>query len=112
MPRCLRSVIVVRRCGSERPNRSSFQTTRQSPCLDEGERLYQTCSISTAAADPILEQMTFIDTGSDQSITLQVQHLAVAVRRDAHVADQHVRKPLLSRFPHSVSFRQGLSHTF
>jgi hypothetical protein len=51
-----------------------------------------------------------IATGSDQSITLQVQHLAVAIRRDAYVANQHVRKTSLSRFPHNAPFRQGLSH--
>jgi hypothetical protein len=56
--------------------------------------------------------MTLIDTGSEQSITLQVQHLAVAFRRDAHVADQHVRKTSFSGFPHSAPFRHGLSHTF
>ena len=30
-PRALRSFTVVRRCGSDRPRRSSFQTTKQSP---------------------------------------------------------------------------------
>ena len=79
---------MVRRCGNDRPNRSSFQTTRQSPDLMKTS-VGQTCSISTAAADPILKQMTLIDTGSDQSITLQVQHLTVAIRGNAHVADQH-----------------------
>ncbi len=79
---------MVRRCGNDRPNRSSFQTTRQSPDLMKAS-VGQTCSISTAAADPILKQMTLIDTGSDQSITLQVQHLTVAIRGNAHVADQH-----------------------
>ena len=59
-----------------------------------------------------MPSMTFIDTGSDQSITLQVQHLAVAICRDAHVADQHVRRTSLSGFPHSAPFRQGLSHIF
>ena len=32
--------------------------------------------------------------------------------RDAHVADQHVRRTSLSGFPHSAPFRQGLSHIF
>jgi len=49
---------------------------------------------------------------ADQGIPLQVQHLAVAVRRDAHVADKHVRKTSFIGFPHSAPFRQGLSHNF
>ena len=56
--------------------------------------------------------MTLIDTGGDESITLQVQHLPVAIRRDPHVADQHVWKTSFSRFPYSAPFRQGLSHIF
>jgi hypothetical protein len=75
-------------------------------------RMSQTRSIPMASADPIFEQMTLIDAGGDEGITLQVEHLAVAIRRDAHVTDQHVRKTSFNRFPHIASFRQGLSHIF
>jgi hypothetical protein len=78
----------------------------------ECKRPGQTRSIPTATADPIFEQMTPIDAGGDEGITLQVQHLAVAIRRDTHVTDQHVRKTPLNGFPHTASFRQGLSHGF
>jgi hypothetical protein len=37
--------------------------------------------------------MTLINTGSDQSITLQVQHLPIAIRRDAHVPTSMCGKP-------------------
>ena len=59
---------------------------------DECQRLGQTGTIATAAADTVLEQVTLIDAGGQQRVTLQVQHLTVAVGRDAHVAHQHVRK--------------------
>jgi hypothetical protein len=94
------------------PQSVQFPDNQAVAGLDESERLGQTRSISTAAADPIFKQVTLIDTGSDEGVTLQVQHLAVAIRRDAHVADQHVRKTSFSEFPHSASFRQGLSHIF
>lgn len=90
----------------------SICSVSERKAIDESKRLGQTCSISTAAADLILKQVTLIDAGSDQSITLQVQHLAIAIRRDAHVADQHVRKTSFSRFPHTAPFRHGLSYTF
>jgi hypothetical protein len=48
--------------------------------FDECERLDPTRSIPTAASDPIFEQMTLIDACGEVGITLQVQHLAVAIR--------------------------------
>ena len=54
--------------------------------------------------------MAGIDAGGDQGIALQGRALTVAVGRDAHVADQHVRKTSLRRFPCSLSFRRGLPH--
>ena len=72
IPRSLRSFTVLSRCGSDRPRRSSFHTTKQSP----GRRN---------------------------------ANLPVALGGDPHVADQHVRKTPLERFPHSTPFRQGLS---
>ena len=59
---------------------------------DEGKCLSQVGAVVAAAARPILEQMPLIDAGGEQGVALQVQHLPVAVGRDAHVADQHVRK--------------------
>ena len=79
---------------------------------DERKRLGQTGTIAAATADPILEQVTLIDAGGEQRVTLQVQNLTVAVGRDAHVADQHVRKTSSNGFPHSAPFRQGLPYRF
>ena len=79
---------------------------------DEGERLAQASTIAATAAGPVFEKATFIDAGGKQRITLQVQHLPVAVGRDPHVADQHVRKTSRSEFPHIASFRRGLSCSF
>jgi hypothetical protein len=42
----------------------------------------------------------------------KVSDVSVAVRRNAHVADQHVRKSLVDRFPYITPFRQGLSFRF
>ena len=112
MPRFLRSVTVVRRWGSDRPSRSSFQTTRQSPGRDESKRLGQAGSVAATTTGSILKQVTLVDTGGEERVALQVQHLTVALGGDAHVADQHVRKTPSGRFPHSTPFRQGLSCTF
>ena len=79
---------------------------------DEGQRLCQAGAVVAAAAGVILEQVPLIDPGGEKGVALQVQHLPVAVGRDAHVADQHVRKTPSERFPHSASFRQGLSCSF
>jgi hypothetical protein len=78
----------------------------------DGQRLAQASAIVAAAARVVVEQVPLIDPGGEQCIPLQVQHLPVAVGRDAHVADQHVRKTANRGFPHSVPFREGLSRNF
>jgi hypothetical protein len=103
---------VVRRCGSDLPSRSNFQTTQAIAWFDEGQRLGQASTITTAPGDPILEEVTRINTGGQQCITLQVENLAITTGGDAHVADQHVRKTSPNRFPHSGSFRHHLSYIF
>ena len=75
----------------------------------KSKRLGQTGTITAAAADPILEQVTLIDAGGQQSITLQVQNLTVTVGRDAHVADQHVRKTLSKNTAVSASASVNVS---
>ena len=46
-----------------------------------------------------LKQVPGIDPGGQQRITLQIKHLAVPIGRNAHVANQHVRKTSLTDFP-------------
>ena len=76
---------------------------------EEGERFCKTRAIVLAAADVIVEQLALIDPGGKKRVALKVQHLAVIVGGNAHIADQHVRKPIRSRFrilSHSdMSFR-------
>ncbi len=79
---------------------------------DESERIGQAGTIAATAAGPILEQVPLVDAGGEERVTLQVQHLPVAVGGDAHVADQHVRKTSSGGFPHNAPFRQGLSCSF
>ena len=64
----------------------------------------------TGAAGLVLVKMPVINPRREQGIALQGRSLAVAVRRDAHIADQHVRKTSYSEFPHTASFRRRLSH--
>ena len=88
-------------------------TTRQSPSRMKRQRsLLQASAIVAAAARVVFEQVPLIDPGGEQCIPLQVQHLPVAIGRDAHITDQHVRENLPQGFPHSAPFRQGLSCNF
>ena len=66
MPRFLRSVIVVRRCGNDRPNRSSFQTTRQSPALMKASAFARPVRSPRLPLARSSEEVTLIDTGSEQ----------------------------------------------
>jgi hypothetical protein len=79
---------------------------------NEGKRASQTLAIAATTAGPVFEKMTLIDAGGEESVTLQVQDLAVGIVRDPHVADQHVRKTSYSRFSHTTLFRQGLSRSY
>lgn len=66
--------------------------------------------------------MTLIDAGGEERISLQIQHLAIAVGGHAHIAHQHDGKPLISGFrtvahsdrvcradfrPKTIQFRAG-----
>ena len=112
MPRFLRSVTVVEEMRQRSAEPVQLPDDQAVAGSDESQRLGQAGTIAAAAGGPILEQVTLIDPGGEERVTLQVQNLTVAVRRDAHVADQHVRKTSSNEFPHSVSFRQGLSCSF
>lgn len=70
----------------------------------ESQRLGQAGTVTAAATGSILEQVALVNTGGEERVTLQVQHLTVALGGDAHVANQHVRKTHLggsSTVPHS-----------
>ena len=82
------------------------------PGLNESKGTGQAGAIAAAPAGPVFEQVALIDTGGDEGIPLQVKNLPVGVGRDAHVADQHVRKTSSFEFPHTAPFRQGLSCSF
>jgi hypothetical protein len=75
--------------------------------LDEGERLGQACALAAVAAHPILEQVTFIDSGGKERVPLQIKSPAVAVGGNAHIADKHARKTLSDRFPHRGDSRRS-----
>ena len=79
---------------------------------DECQHLCQTGAIIPDTTDPILEQVPLVDASREKRVALEIQHLTVAVRRDPHVADQHVRKTSRIRFPYVGSFRHGLSCSF
>ena len=78
---------------------------------DEFERFGEASTFAAAAADPILEQVTFINPRGKERIPLQIKSLAIAVGGNAHIADKHVRKTSANGFPHNGSFRHGLSTT-
>ena len=112
MPRVLSSLTVVRRV-RQRPTQPVELPNDQAVAgLNKSEGFGKAGTITPAAAGPVLEQVTPVDASGQERVALQVEHLAFAVSRDAHVADQHVRKTSLGRFPYHVSFRQGLSYGF
>jgi hypothetical protein len=80
--------------------------------FSDAKRLGQAGAVAATATGSIVKQVTLVDTGGEERVTLQVQRLTVALRGDAHLADQHVRKTPSGRFPHSAPFRQGLSCSF
>ncbi len=54
-----------------------------------------------AVGGAILEQIPGIHASRQQRVALQVRALAVGVRRDTHVANQHQRKTVKSWFPYT-----------
>ena len=57
-----------------------------------GEASLQPRSIILGAGGPVLMEMTFIHTCSDQCITLQIDRLTLIGSGDPHVANEHVPK--------------------
>jgi hypothetical protein len=55
----------------------------------------------------VVKQVTLINAGSEQCVTLQIQRLPITLGRDSHVADQHVRKTLLEGF-HTLRHSDGV----
>ena len=68
---------MVRRCGSDLPKSVQLPDHQAIAWFDEGQRLGQASTITTAPGDPILEEVTRINTGGQQRITLQVEDLAI-----------------------------------
>lgn len=60
--------------------------------LIAGEAGLQAWAVIARARRPILVQVTFVDAGGEECISLQVYRLALVGGGDTHVADQHVRK--------------------
>jgi len=58
--------------------------------LEESQCLRKAHAIVAAAAGAIFEQMPLIDPRRQQGIALQIHYLAIAIGRNAHVADEHV----------------------
>lgn len=95
------SLVSVGRCDSDRPSRSCFHTTRQSPDRRKasGEYSGKTGSAVTAAAGTILEQVPRVGAGRQQRIALEIEHLTAALGGNPHVTDQYVPKaPFLGIF--------------
>jgi hypothetical protein len=65
-------------------------------------------TIGATAADTILEQVALVDTGGDKRVSLPIQYMTVAVRRDAHVAHQHDGK-LQTQVPAHWSIPTGFA---
>src|SRR3982750_821564 len=80
--------------------------------LNELQSLGQAKPVIFSAGGVVLEQVTHVDAGRQQRVSLQVGGLAIMVGGDAHIADEHVRKTSKIRFPYTTSWRQGFSHTF
>jgi hypothetical protein len=91
---------------------STARVSRKLASLQDFLRMRAGCVDGSAEPLSPMEMMHIVDTGGEERVALQVQHLTVALGGDAHVADQHVRKTPSGRFPHSASFRQGLSCIF
>lgn len=93
-PRAFNAFNVSIRCGSDRPRRSSFHTTRKSPSR-EGEGIIRTRPVTFAAGRLVLEHPNAANVG--KSIELQCpimighRHLTVADTRPPRTAS--VRKP-------------------
>ncbi|TWB33269.1 hypothetical protein FBZ90_13511 [Nitrospirillum pindoramense] len=77
--------------------------------LQEVEARLETGPIITRTGCLVLEQMAGVHSGSDQSIALQGLALTVILGRDAHVADQHVRKTPPKWFLRTLPFRHRFS---
>jgi len=95
--KCDPALLEFIHCGQQMRQRSAQSVElphHQAIVLPEKRQSFcETDAVPSAAAGMVLEQMALIHTGSQQRVALKVQHLPVAVGGDAHVADQHVRKP-------------------
>src|SRR5688572_22788285 len=80
--------------------------------LDKSERLGQARPAVFGTGRAVLKYVAHIDTGGHQRVTLQVGGLAIIGGRDAHVADEHVRKTPEAVLTYETAKRQGLSHIF
>src|SRR5512135_2066699 len=83
--RACRAVTVSIRCGSERPNRSSFPTTRVSLGREEGDRFGQSDAFVLDTAGDVGEELPAA--GFLERILLEIEVLIVG--RDPRVADEH-----------------------
>ena len=72
---------------SERPSRSSFQTTRVSPCAEVVQGGFQAGAVGLRAAGDVGVEMFRVAAGGEQGVALQVE--ALVRGGDAGVSDQH-----------------------
>ena len=86
IPRSCSPAIVSIRCGSDRPSRSSFQTTRVSPLRAKLERLLEAWPIGLRAAGGVGEDP--LTAGLFQRILLERERLIVG--GDPSIANKHV----------------------
>src|SRR3954454_19285123 len=74
---------------------------------DELQSLGQARPVLFGAGGVVLEQVTHVDAGRQQRVSLQVGGLAIMVTGDSHVADEQVRETFGIRFPYATSWRRG-----
>ena len=103
---------MVSRCGSDRPSRSNFQTTRQSPARMKASAFARPARSSRLPLARSSNRCRSSTPAASKASRCRSSTCRSPVGRDAHVADQHVRKTSPEGFPHSASFRQGLSCSF
>ena len=108
-PRSFSPFTVANRWGSDRPRRSSFHTTRQSPGFRNASAFARPPRSSRLPLARSSNRCRSSTPAASRASRCKIQNLAVAVGRDTHVPHNHVRKSPVDRFPYGTPFRRGFS---
>ena len=88
-PAFLQLVYRRKQMGQRSPKTVELPHHQAIARLEECQRRRKAGTIVAAAARAIFKQMPLIDPCGQQGVALQIQDLAIAVGRNAHVADEH-----------------------